>query len=93
MRRIDRPGPFRQDYKREARGQHRKTLDDDLMPVLEALAQDQPLDAKYRDHSLTGDLDGHRECHIKSDLLLIYQKPDNDTLVLVALGSHSHLFG
>ena len=59
-------------YKREAKGQ--ATLDSDLKPVLVALATDQPLDAKYRDHDLSGDWAGYRECHIKPDLLLIYQK-------------------
>lgn len=92
MRRIERPGPFRQDYKREAKGRYRKTLDDVLIPLLETLAQDQPLAAIHRDHALTGNWNGHRECHVKPDLLLIYQKPDDDILILVALGSHSHLF-
>ncbi|MCW5584238.1 MAG: type II toxin-antitoxin system mRNA interferase toxin, RelE/StbE family, partial [Gammaproteobacteria bacterium] len=33
----------------------------------------------------------HRDCHIKPDLVLIYRKPDDDTLELVRLGSHSEL--
>jgi mRNA interferase YafQ len=81
------------DYKREAKGRHRATLDDDLKPVLVALATDRPLDARYRDHDLSGDCAGYRECHIKPDLLLIYRKPDSDTLRLARLGSHSKLFG
>lgn len=93
MRETEFPGPFRRDYKRESKGQHRATLDDDLESVLAALEVDQPLDPKHRDHMLSGDWDGHRECHIKPDLLLIYQKPDDRRLVLVRLGSHSELFG
>jgi mRNA interferase YafQ len=46
-----------------------------------------------RDHALSGDWAGYRECHIKPDLLLIYRKPDPDTLRLARLGSHSELFG
>ncbi len=92
MRTIDRPGSFKRDYKREAKGQHRATLDSELLPVLKALVTDQPLDARYRDHPLVGDWVGYRECHLKPDLLLIYRKVDDDLLVLARLGSHSELF-
>lgn len=91
MRRIDPTGQFRRDYKREAKGQHRATLDADLGPVLEALASDQPLDVRHRDHALTGEWKDHRDCHVKPDLVLIYRKPDDATLQLVRLGSHSEL--
>jgi mRNA interferase YafQ len=46
-----------------------------------------------RDNALIGDWMGYCECHIKPDLLLIYRKPDADTLRLARLGSHSELFG
>ena len=49
-------------------------------------------DAWIHDHSLTGEYTNHRECHLKPDLLLIYKKPDEHTLRLVRLGSHSELF-
>lgn len=91
MRTIERPSAFRRDYKREAKGQHRATLDECLLPVLRALATDQPLEARYRDHGLSG-WAGYRECHVKPDLLLIYCKPDAETLQLARLGSHSELF-
>ncbi|SMB30481.1 Toxin of the YafQ-DinJ toxin-antitoxin system [Sterolibacterium denitrificans] len=77
----------------EAKGQHRATLDDALRAVIVPLALDQPLDAHYRDHDLSGNWAGYRECHIKPDLLLIYRKSDNNTLRLARLGSHSELFG
>lgn len=54
MRVIDQTGQFKRDVKREARGPHSKTLEADLLPVLEALAMDAILDARYRDHALTG---------------------------------------
>ncbi len=56
-----------------------------------ALANEQPLDERYRDHALTGDWNDRRDCHIKPDLILIYRKPDSDVLQLVRLGSHSEL--
>lgn len=91
MRRIEHTGQFKRDYKREAKGQHRATLDDDLMPVVKALACDQPLEPRHRDHALTGDWKDHRDCHVKPDLVLIYRKPDDPVLQLVRLGSHSEL--
>jgi mRNA interferase YafQ len=57
------------------------------------LASDQPLEPGYRDHELTGDWRGYRECHVRPDLLLIYKKTDVDILRLARLGSHSELFG
>ncbi|HEX3733381.1 MAG TPA: type II toxin-antitoxin system YafQ family toxin [Mycobacteriales bacterium] len=60
--------------------------------MLEALRQNEPLAEKHRDHDLIGNWANYRECHIKPDLLLIYNKPDEDTLLLVRLGSHNELF-
>jgi mRNA interferase YafQ len=45
----------------------------------------------FRDHALTGTWSDHRDCHILPDLVLIYRKPDAETLELVRLGSHSEL--
>ena len=61
--------------------------------MLRVLATDQPLEARQREHDLSGDWAGYRECHLKPDLLLIYRKSDADTLKLARLGSHSELFG
>ncbi len=57
------------------------------------LADGESLEPKHHDHALKGDYVGFRECHIKPDLLLIYQKQDNK-LILYCLnvGSHSELF-
>jgi mRNA interferase YafQ len=59
--------------------------------VVALLASDASLPQKCRDHALSGDWKDHRDCHIKPDLLLIYRKPDSDTLELVRLGLHSEL--
>ncbi len=91
MRTIKQTSSFKRDLKREAKGPHRKTLQDDFVPIVEALASDIPLEPRYSDHPLSGDWKDHRDCHIKPDLVLIYLKPDGDTLRLVRLGSHSEL--
>lgn len=91
MRTIERTGQFKRDYKREKRGRHGGTLDADLAAVLVDLANDVPLDPRHRDHQLTGDWRDHRDCHVKPDLVLIYRKPDDETLQLVRLGSHAEL--
>ena len=91
MRQIERTGQFKRDYKREARGAHRVTLERDVVAVLRLLLTDEPLPEKLRDHSLTGEWKDHRDCHIKPDLVLIYRKPDASVLQLVRLGSHSEL--
>ena len=92
MRTISRTAKFKKDYKREAKGQHRTTLDADLLAAVSLLANDQPLPDRFHDHPLMGEYTNHRECHLKPDLLLIYKKPDDQTLRLVRMGSHSELF-
>lgn len=58
------------------------------------LSQGVELPKVYRDHQLLGDFGGCRECHIKSDLLLIYEiNPTEMIVILVEIGSHSDLFG
>ncbi|MDR0781204.1 MAG: type II toxin-antitoxin system YafQ family toxin [Pseudomonadales bacterium] len=91
MRTPDYTGQFTRDYKREKKGRHRTTLDTDLHAVLSALLDDFPLEPRHRDHALAGNWKDHRDCHVKPDLVLIYSKPDPDTLRLVRLGSHSEL--
>jgi mRNA interferase YafQ len=91
MRRIDRTNQFKRDYKREKKGRHRDDLDHDLLAVIALLVADETLPDRHHDHSLTGNWKDHRDCHIKPDLVLIYRKPDAETLELVRVGSHSEL--
>ena len=91
MRTISRTTRFKKDYKRESKGQHRTTLDTELVTVLTLLINDTPLPEKLHDHALTGEWKDHRDCHIKPDLVLIYRLPDAESLELVRLGSHSEL--
>ncbi|WP_237388505.1 type II toxin-antitoxin system YafQ family toxin [Xenorhabdus sp. Sc-CR9] len=91
MRTTEYTSQFKRDYKREKKGRYRATLDADLQSVLSALLADIPLEPRHRDHPLTGNWTGFRDCHVKPDLVLIYEKPDDETLTLVRLGSHAEL--
>ena len=80
---------FRKDLKRLLkRGLDRQKL----LEVVRLLASGQPLPPKYKDHALTGDLAGLRDCHIQNDWVLLY-KIENLVLVLtlVRTGTHSDL--
>ncbi|NOU11383.1 MAG: type II toxin-antitoxin system YafQ family toxin [Nitrospira sp.] len=93
MRTIERATAFKRDFKRvKATPRHSKDIDALLSAVLEKLVADHALPRSTRDHELSGNWKGYRECHLKPDLLLMYRKPDADTLRLVRLGSHSELF-
>lgn len=64
-----------------------------LSSVINTLDKQEKLAAKYRDHNLTGDYQGFRECHVEPDWLLIY-RIDGDALELFLFrtGTHSDLF-
>ena len=81
---------FKRDYKRIVkRGYDTRLLEE----VIEMLAEQKPLPEKFRDHDLTGNYKGCRECHILPDWLLVYEV-NNDELILylIRTGSHSDLF-
>jgi len=91
MRTIEHTSAFKRDFKREAKGPHRALLDTELRKVIEALANDKPLEARYRDHALTGNWKNYRDCHVRPALVLIYRVVDADRLILARFGSHSEL--
>jgi len=91
MRRIERTSQFKRDYKREKRGKHQADLEGNLLQFISWLVADARLPNRARDHALSGEWKDFRDCHIRPDLVLIYRKPDNATLQLVRLGSHSEL--
>ena len=62
-----------------------------LVEAVNLLAVDAVFPRRYFDHPLAGEWSDHRDCHIRPDLILIYRKPDDATLELVRLGSHSEL--
>jgi mRNA interferase YafQ len=46
-----------------------------------------------KDHILSGNWNGHRECHIEPDWLLIYRiDRENKVIEYVRMGSHSDIF-
>ncbi len=90
MREVIFTTSFRKDHKRLLKSsRHDLPL---LQEVVALLAHDLPLEARHRDHALSGNWAGYRECHIKPDWLLIYKLPPEE-LVLVRCGSHAQLFG
>jgi mRNA interferase YafQ len=92
MRRIERATLFRRDYRRIKAMSRYRDLDKRLVAVLELLVNDRPLPLGNRDHALSGDWSGYRDCHLWPDLLMIYARPSPDVLRLVRLGSHSDMF-
>jgi len=81
---------FKKDYKQCLnRGMDIGLLDS----TIRQLAETGTLPPEYRDHKLSGEWEGFRECHIRPDWLLIYAI-QNDVLVLTLArtGSHSDLF-
>jgi mRNA interferase YafQ len=93
MRTIKRSTAFKRDYRKIKSTPRYRDVDGLLTSILNLLADDRPLAPHNRDHALSGDWSGYRECHVRPDLLLIYDKPDAEQLWLVRLGSHSDLFG
>ena len=81
---------FKRDYNRiKKRGYDLRLLED----VIALLAQEQELPPAYRDHALTGDYSGCRECHIAPDWLLVYEVLQDELLLyLTRTGTHSDLF-
>ena len=79
---------FNKDYKKIKKQQ--KNLSK-LTIVIEKLLNQQKLEPKYKDHSLSGKFMNHRDCHIEPDWILIYRLTE-DKLILERTGSHSDLF-
>ncbi|MDO9305096.1 MAG: type II toxin-antitoxin system YafQ family toxin [Sulfuricurvum sp.] len=67
---------------------------EEVFVVIEILINGDVLPQKYKDHSLSGNYKGCKECHVRPDLLLIYRINEGILeLTLVEVGSHSDLFG
>ena len=91
MRTIERTSRFKRDDERVSRGRHRGGLDERLAAIVRALASDEPLEPRHRDHALSGPWADFRDCHIRPDLVLIHEKPDARTIRPVRMGSHAEL--
>ena len=81
---------FKRDLKRAVRRGRDTAI---LEAVVNTLAEQRPLPESNRDHALTGDWSGYRECHIQPDWLLIYQVHEHElVLLLMRTGTHADLF-
>lgn len=85
MRTIKPTRHFPRDFKREEKYFLGHRLDATLAKVIDMLAADIPLPARLHDHPLSGSFDDCRDCHVGTELVLIYRKPDAYTLELVRL--------
>lgn len=82
---------FKKDYKKAVK---RHNDVEELFKVIELLKKQQPLPLEKRDHALTGDYSGYRECHVHPDFLLVYKVVDSQLqLYLYRTGTHADLFG
>ena len=81
-------------FKKDLKTAAKRGYDLDLLDaVVNTLASRQPLPEKNRDHALTGDYTGFRECHISPDWLLIYRVDGDDLILFLSrTGTHSDLF-
>ena len=79
---------FKKDFKKIKKQQKKLSK---LTVLIEKLLTHQILEQKYKDHSLSGKWNNHRDCHIEPDWLLLY-RITNDELILERTGSHSDLF-
>ena len=95
MYRIFESKAFKRSYRRLLRsGKIGAKARAEFIRILHTLRSGNPLPSHNRDHALVGEQKGYRECHIKGDLLLVYEVRDDVLiLVLVDIGSHSELFG
>ena len=90
MLKITYHNKFKKDFKKaKSRGLDMSRLN----KVITMLAEEQPLPAKYREHSLTGNYKGFLECHIEPDWLLIYERRSDELILLLyRTGTHIDLF-
>ena len=90
MKKLQPTTQFKKDLKRYKNNPAKL---DALREVLLMLQNEQEIPAEYKPHFLHGNYKGCMECHVESDLLLIWIDEMSDTIELVRLGSHSELFG
>jgi mRNA interferase YafQ len=81
-------------FKRDVRRCKRQQKDmEKFKTVSELLEKGEPLPEQNRDHVLTGNWRGHRECHLEPDWLLIYEVDEQEKiLTFMRMGSHAELF-
>ncbi len=78
-------------FKRDIRKLYIELITPQWIEVLNCLIHNKPLPAKFCNHAMTGDKKHLMDCHIKSDLVLLYEYQGDSDLILHRLGSHSEL--
>ena len=92
-RALEETSQFKRDKKR-IKGSGRYDWEK-MRALVKELMNDRPLEQKHRDHALSGEYAGVRECHVEPDWLLIYDRTGSLTkgsLQLIRTGTHSELF-
>ena len=81
-------------FKKDLKLAIKRGLDISLLNEIVVMLQNGiPLPAKNKDHALTGNYSGCRECHIQPDWLLIYEISNKELILyLTPTGTHSDLF-
>lgn len=89
MKTIKQTSQFKKDLKR-IQNSPKKIAN--LQTVLKFLQVSGTVPQEYKPHMLIGDYRGYMECHIESDLLLIWFDESKELIKLIRLGTHSELF-
>jgi mRNA interferase YafQ len=79
---------FEKDLKKMEK--HGRTLEK-IKGIIKKLVNEEPLDARNKNHKLIGNYKGRRECHIEADWLMIYKLTDSE-IIFERTGTHSDLF-
>lgn len=89
MKTLKQTSQFKKDLKRIQNSPKKITC---LQTVLRLLQVTDSLPQEYKPYLLVGDYKGYMECHVESDLLLIWFDESEDLIKLIRLGTHSELF-
>ena len=79
---------FLKDWKKLNKKRYDKSELDEIVNILK---NDKYIPARYHDHALSGNYKGYRECHIRSNWLLLYKTTETE-VIMVATGTHDDLF-
>lgn len=88
MRRVVLKSQFRRDFRKWIEG---AAIEGELCAVMDRIATGVALEPRHRDHPLSGEWLGCRDCHVRGDVVLIYSLPTG-LAVFHRIGSHSELF-
>lgn len=90
---IVRSKKFERSFKRLSYSGTKDSVKRELAIVIDMIASKKALPEKYKDHQLKGEFKAYRECHVRPDLLLVYEIQDTElVLLLVDIGSHAYFF-